>query len=241
MRAALILVSSLVLAACNMSADAQEGKAGPAVERSYNLTGFDGVSLSGPYKAVVTVGPQASIRASGPAEELEKMEVEVKKGQLEIRRKSENKLFGKDHRGQNVTIHITMPSMRAASIGGSGGIQIDRVEGPTFSASIGGSGDIEVQALKVEQGDFSVAGSGGIWAKGSAGNVRISIAGSGDVNLDAVESRTASVSIAGSGDVRTRANETAEVSIVGSGDVSVAGKAKCTVSKMGSGNVRCEG
>jgi hypothetical protein len=242
MRAALILGTSLVLSACNMAADAQgdeSAASGAATQRSYQLTGFDGVSIGGPYHAIVKVGPAASVRAEGPGKELDRMEVKVEGGKLVVERKEKNRWFGNSDKGDRVTLHVTVPSLSSASIGGSGEMQIDRVEGATFAAAIAGSGDMEIGALRVDTGNFSVAGSGNIWAKGSAGNVKISIAGSGDVNLDGVESRTASVSIAGSGEVRTHAKETADVSIVGSGDVTVSGGAKCSVSKKGSGDVRC--
>jgi hypothetical protein len=245
MRSALILASVFTLAACNMSADAQEGEAsggGPMTQRSYNLAGFDAVSLAGPHDVTVSVGSAHSVRAEGPEDILDRLEVEVENGSLKIGTKRMNGMsinFGGNR--PKVRIHVTMPAMRAASIGGSGDIRVDKVQGESFAASIGGSGDIDIGSMRVEEADFSVAGSGAVRATGSANRAKVSIAGSGDVNVGGLETRTASVSIAGSGDVKVRAMETAKVSIVGSGDVTISGPAKCSVSKMGSGNVRCTG
>jgi hypothetical protein len=238
MRRALILASVFVLAACNMAADAQEGAlgSGPMTQRGYQLAGFTGISVAGPHDVIVRVGPAHSVRAEGPADVLEKLEVKLDGRNLEIgMKKGSWRLRGK------TVIHVTMPAIESAAIAGSGDIRIDRVQGGRFAASIGGSGDIEVAALEVGEASFSVAGSGNIRASGRAERSSVSIAGSGDVDLSAVEAQTASVSIVGSGEVRARAMKTADVSIMGSGDVDLTGPARCSVSKMGSGNVRCGG
>ena len=239
MRAALILAATCLLGACNMSADAQDGgerAAGPVTQRSFDLAGFDSVSLAGPHDVVVKVGPAHSVRAEGGSAVLDRLEIKVEGGKLEIGTKRGNWSF---RNAPKTTIYVTMPAIRGAAIAGSGDMRIDRAEGKEFSASIGGSGNVEVAALRVGAADFSVAGSGDIRASGTAGRSNVSIAGSGDVDVSGLESRSAKVSIVGSGNVRARAMETAEVSIMGSGDVDISGSAKCSVNKMGSGGVRC--
>ena len=243
MRGAFILAPVIALAACNMSADAQPGEGGGAAQmtqRSYQLAGFTGVSVAGPHDVVVTVGPAHSVRAEGPADLLDRLEIKLDGRNLEIGTKKEKWSMGSRLKGK-ARIHVTMPAIEAASIAGSGDIRVDRAEGPRFAASIGGSGDIDVGAVRVGEASFSVAGSGNIRASGNAQRSSVSIAGSGDIDIAALEARTASVSIVGSGDVRARAMETADVSIAGSGNVSLSGSARCSVSKMGSGSVRCGG
>lgn len=242
MRASIILISTLALAACNMSADAQEGDEAPGrtTQRSFNVAGFDGVALGGAYNVVVAVGPAHSVRVEGDAEEIERMEVKVEDGDLQIgRKKGKNWELGWRRDRGPVTVYVTTPTLRSAAIGGSGDIRVDRVEGRDFAASIGGSGDISIASMRVDEASFSIAGSGEIAAAGSAGATKVSVAGSGDIDLDRLQSRTASVSIVGAGDVRARASETASVSIMGSGDVTMGGTAKCSITKRGSGNVRC--
>ena len=239
MRAALLSIVPLLLAACASDAEsAEQSGSSERADRSYQVAGFDAVTLAGPYDVVIVTGQQPSVRASGEADELDRLVVEVKDGELRIRPAKDRKWnFGRDH-GQ-VTVQVTVPTIRAATIGGSGDMRIDRVEGSEFAASIGGSGDMEIARMQVQRAEFSIAGSGGIRAAGTAESAEISVAGSGDIDVQGLEARTADVSIVGSGDVRTRATQTAKVSIMGSGDVSVAGGARCSVSKMGSGDVRC--
>lgn len=244
MRAAMILVSALVLAACNMVAEAQDGPprpAGPMVQRSYDLTGFDRVSLAGAHDVVVRVGGGYSVRAEGPAEVLDKLDIRVEDRTLKVGVKPGNWTFNWSGDQPRTQVFVTLPSIRAASIAGSGDMKVDRVIGNLFNASVAGSGDLDIAELKVGDAQFSVAGSGDIRAVGTAERSAVSIAGAGDVDLAGVRSRTTSASVVGSGDVRVNASETASVSITGSGDVYVAGSARCTVNKRGSGEVHCVG
>ena len=236
MRTGLIIASTLALGACSIATDAH----GETVKRGYEVGAFDAVSLGGHHNVVVTVGPKASVRAEGDSEAIEKLEIRVENGDLHIgqkKRKGWNMSFGSHDKP--VTVYVTTPTLKAAAIGGSGDMRIDKVQGAAFEASIGGSGDMIIASLQVKAASFNVAGSGAIKAAGSADTTDTSIAGSGDVDLNAVKSRTASVSIVGSGDVRAQAAESADVSIMGSGNVAISGGAKCRVSKMGSGDVSC--
>lgn len=242
MRSMMILVSTLALAACNMSADARDdhGGSGKVTQQNFTVGDFDGVALAGSPDVIVTVGPAASVRAEGDSDYIENLDIRVEDGTLKIGTKRDSKWhMGWSHGRAPVTIHVTTPRLASAAVAGSGDMKIDRVEGESFKGTIAGSGDLEIAALKVSLADFSVAGSGGVRAAGTAGTASASVAGSGDIDLGGVQARQASVSIVGSGDVSAHASESANVSIMGSGDVHMAGGAKCSVSKRGSGDVYC--
>lgn len=235
-----ILVSALALAACG-SADGSEqpgiqAYSGDGNSRHYKVDGFERLALEGHQDVIVRTGAVASVRAEGDPDVLDQLDISVRNGTLVV---------GKKKKGWNpgsrpaAKIFITMPDITGASIGGSGKLDIDKVETDAFEGSISGSGDIRIQSLRVRNAEFAVAGSGDIEATGAADRLDLNIAGSGDLKLDKVESQSLSVSIAGSGNVRARASGTADVSILGAGDVMVSGPAKCSVSKLGSGNVRC--
>jgi len=247
MRLAAILMSTMVLAACNMGANAQEGErseqgGGQMTQRTYQLAGFDAVASAGSQDVIVTVGGAHSVRAEGDSRVLDRLDIRVEDNTLKIGAKKGSNwsdLFKGDH--PKTRIMVTMPAIRSAAVAGSGDMKVDRAQGERFDASIAGSGDIEVGQMQVRDAKFSVAGSGNIKANGTAEKSTTSVAGSGDIDIGGLQTRTASVSVAGSGDVRIHASETADVSIVGSGDVEVGGSARCNVSKRGSGDVRCTG
>jgi hypothetical protein len=243
MRGSKILMAAIALGGCNMaegtSASGESGS-GKAGVRNFEVGSFDSVLLGGPHDVVVTIGGPPSVRAEGNAEALERLDIRVEDGHLKIGVKDGWSL-GLRRERPRVVIHVTAPSLAAASIGGSGDMRIDRVEGDAFAASVGGSGDMAIASLRTGRADFSIAGSGGIQAAGKVQKVSLSIAGSGDIDAGSLESDMASVSLVGSGDVRARAMKSAEISLLGSGDVSISGTAKCKTSKMGSGDVRCGG
>lgn len=234
----MILGAAMLLGACTASAGNSE-EARTTAQREFDVTSFDRVMLAGSQNVVVSVGTAPSVRAEGDAEAMERLTIEVEDGQLRIGSRRSSTWGWTGGRGRGVTVHVTVPSLKAALIAGSGDMRIDRVEGPRFDAAIAGSGDLEVAGVQVEQARFSVTGSGNMRATGRAASTAVSIAGSGDIDVAGVDSGEAEVRVMGSGDVKVRATRTASVTVMGSGDVDVTGGARCTTTKRGSGDVRC--
>lgn len=230
------LMAALALTACGGAALAAQPA---AVERSYRVGPFHKVAAAGANLVIVRVGGAPSVRATGPAETLDKMEVVVDREGLQIRPRREfSRNF--DWRGlRPATYTVTLPRLTDASLAGSGDMRIDHAEGDRFAASVAGSGNLDVATLRVARANFSMAGSGNLSARGSATRADLSVAGSGNVRARGLTSRTAAVSIAGSGTAELTARETADVSIIGSGDAEIAGGARCTVSRIGSGRAHC--
>jgi len=224
-------------AACALSVAAYAQQSG--AQRSYNVGSFDSVSAGGPANVIVKVGGAPSVRAEGAPELLDRLEVVVEDGDLEIRPKWEYRRNFNWNDQRRATFYVTAPALEAAAVAGSGDMSVDRVQGEEFSGSVAGSGNLNIASVQVQRARFSIAGSGDLSARGSAARSNVSIAGSGSVKLQDLATRTAAVSIAGSGDVDMRAEEEVDVSIVGSGDVNVTGNARCSVNRIGGGNVRC--
>ncbi len=208
-----------------------------AAERKFTVSNFDEIEVAGPFDVVVNVGKSVSVRAVGAQRDLDRLKVEVSGGELHI---------GTRERGwfdwsktEPVKLWVTVPSLKAASLAGSGDMQIDRVKADNFTGSIAGSGDLSIASLNATTAKFSIAGSGDLTASGSCRTASASIAGSGDVNIGGLRCQSLTGSIAGSGNINANATQTAKISLMGSGDVVVSGGAKCDVSKMGSGSVRC--
>jgi hypothetical protein len=234
---------------------AQTGAEAATTARSYDLAGFDEISVIGPHHVTVSVGPAFSVRAEGPRQTLADTEVEIEDGRLKIHPVDDEEYWDRrcgerqrsDRRWrcwddyQPATFHVTLPRIEAASLAGGGDMRIDRVEGANFAASVAGSGGLDVATLRVDDARFSIAGSGDLVARGSARRSRVSIAGSGTLQAREVTSDEATISIAGSGDVALTVRDDARVSIVGGGDVEISGPARCSVSRFGGGRVRCNG
>ena len=207
-------------------------------ERSFEVSDFHSIKLSGAHDVIVTTGAATSVRADGDERSLEELNVTAAAGTLSIGNRSHG-LFGGRRRGGPVTIHVSMPELRHASIAGSGDIQVNRVAGQSFEGSIAGSGDISIDDMEVVSASFAIAGSGDVRAAGRATRAGVSIAGSGDGNFSDLVAEDMEIAIRGSGDVRAHATGTARVSVKGSGDVDLTGGAKCTINQAGSGRVHC--
>ena len=238
-------VSIGVLAALGTTMVLAQDSGDVAVTRSYDLGGFDAVSVVGPHRVVISVGSGYSIRAEGPQRTLADTEVEVEDGRLKIQPVDADRWDRRDRESwrdyEPATFHITLPALEAVSLVGGADMRIDRVEGGAFSASVADSGDLDVASLRVDDARFSIAGSGDLVARGSATSQRVSIAGSGNLRTREVRSNEASVSIAGSGNAELTVENDARISIVGGGDVVILGPARCSVSRIGGGRVRCGG
>jgi hypothetical protein len=236
-RIASLVAMGLLATACHVGADAEDRDAGPQVSRSYQVGAFDKVAVSGPYDVNVVTAGQPGVSAKGGSNLLDETEVVVDGDTLKIRPKKRHGMHFNWHNGKAV-FTVNAAALHGASIAGSGGINVDKVNGD-FNGDVAGSGDLKLAAVAGGKVKLSIAGSGDIEAAGKADSVDLSIAGSGDIRSGSLASRTADISIAGSGNIAANASENAAVSIMGSGDVNISGGAKCKVSKAGSGSVIC--
>ncbi|MDY0959245.1 head GIN domain-containing protein [Sphingomonas sp. CFBP8993] len=243
LRLPLIAVAVLAIptAACSFDWSSDEGDVVPAQgsgnARSFAARDFTGVDLHGSDPVEVRVGGDYSVRAEGPADTLDQLQVERNGTTLRIGRKKG--VHWGWSKGNPVRILVTLPHLADAGVSGSGRMTVDRVEGPRFHGGIAGSGDLVIGAMRVGHADLGVAGSGSISASGTADTLKIGVAGSGDVRATGLRTRQADVSIAGSGNVTARVEGPAKVNLMGSGSADLGPQSTCTVNKMGSGSARC--
>ncbi|WP_448662428.1 head GIN domain-containing protein [Sphingomonas sp. CJ20] len=235
-----VIAALLPLAACQ-SAWEKDSQAVPATgtgaTRSVAATGFTAVELRGSDDVDVTIGPNFAVTAEGQAKVLDQLEITVVDGRLRVGRKRNSGNWNwNDDKGAR--IHVVMPRLTGASVGGSGNLSVARAEG-AFEGGVSGSGDLDIADMQVSAATFAVAGSGTLTAAGRTDKLEVSIAGSGDADLEGLTAKSAQISIAGSGSLNGNVSGPAEVSIVGSGDVTLKGGAQCTVHAVGSGEADC--
>jgi hypothetical protein len=242
-----ILIAALPLIACGAVASGNDRgtraePSGSGTTRTFQVAGFDRVSLEGVDDVDVRVGSAFSVRAEGPSETLDKLDIRKDGQTLRIGRVKQNGSFNwGGNRDRGAKVYVTLPAIAAASVAGPGDMAVDRVQTGDFSGSIAGPGDLMIGAVAAKSLDLSVAGPGTITLKGQAERAKISIAGPGDVQGDGLKLSGADVSIAGPGSVRADVNGAANVSIMGPGNADLGPNARCTTSKMGPGDARCGG
>lgn len=207
-----------------------------AAERGFPVGNFDRIAVSGSSDVTVTTGQAVSVRAVGDDAALDRLEIVIEDGALQIRSKRH---LGMGWSRDKTRVFVTVPMLRGAGVAGSGNVVVDRIETADFTASVSGSGSLRLPSLTASKSRFSVAGSGNVSAAGSSKEVRASVAGSGSLDIAGLKASVLTASVSGSGGVDAFATTTANVSVAGSGDVRVRGGARCAVSKAGSGSVDC--
>ena len=116
--------------------------AAQAAERSFAVPAFDRVAVSGSPDVVVATGQAISVRASGDDAALDRLEIKVENGALQIRTKGKGWSWGTSSKTR---VFVTVPMLRGADVTGSGNMLVDRIDVPEFSAS--GPGATMLRAL----------------------------------------------------------------------------------------------
>jgi hypothetical protein len=211
-----------------------------AATRSFSVPGFEKLRVEGPWTVRVHSGPRVAVTANGPQARLDRLIVENRGGTLVITsEKSWNWSGISWTKNDNVVIDVTVPTLSAAELTGSGELTIDQVKVPAFAATLTGSGDFTVPQLQTGKLTASITGSGDMTLVGRAESATATVRGSGDFHGAGLTANMADVSVTGSGDLAMGAARTANASVTGSGDISIAGHPRCTTRKTGSGDIRC--
>lgn len=229
----------LLLSACGFGSSGGAESSGEDGERAFELADFDTVSLRGPDNAEVTIGDSFSVRAEGDTGLLDDLDIDVRRGTLRIGRDSGGHFNWNGGDNGAVTVYVTLPALKEASVAGSGDMTVESAEADRFEGSIAGSGNLSIGRLAATSVEFDIAGSGNISAAGLAERIEINIAGSGNVAAEDLRAARLDVNIAGSGDIDAFATDRAEATLLGSGDVRVRGGASCSSNSLGSGELRC--
>jgi hypothetical protein len=203
-----------------------------------NLKDFQAVSLTGPDDVIIKQGTSFSVRADGPREAVDQLDIKVSDGTLEVGRKRSGNWAG-NHEGGDTTVYVTLPSLTRVSLAGSGNMNVERLEGTQVKADLTGPGDLVIDAVHADKADLSLTGSGDLTAAGRVKQAALSATGSGNISAENLDVDRASLRLVGSGDVAVHASQGADISIMGSGDAQVLGTASCKISKMGSGEAQC--
>ncbi|UVW30177.1 head GIN domain-containing protein [Massilia sp. H6] len=195
---------------------------------------FNGLALELPAKLELRLGETESVTIETDGNLLPLVETVVENGTLKIRPSRRNLNLKTKH----LKIVVQARQIERLAVGGSGTVDAAVLRAPRLNIDLGGSGTINIGKLDSESVALSLGGSGNFGAaSGNARKLSISIGGSGTVDMGRVESDRASISVAGSGEVTVWALQELSMNIAGSGDVNYYGDPRVSKSIVGSGNV----
>jgi hypothetical protein len=210
-----------------------------AADRRFTVTDFDRIQVEGPFRVTLATGRPSSASATGGAQALDRVSIEVQGRTLRVR---PNRSAWGGYSGEGagpVTIAISTHNLRGASVTGSGSISIDKAAAMRFDASVSGSGRLEVGELQADLLTLGLLGAGKIAMGGKAKQLKATIQGSGDLDAAGLIAEDAQINTDTAGNVVVSVRRTANVTASGSGDTKIIGKPSCTAKALGSGLLIC--
>ncbi|TPG66594.1 head GIN domain-containing protein [Hymenobacter nivis] len=234
----------------------------PTAQEVRNLPAFTKVNLATSVAVEVRQGSPQQVVVEGAPDDLAQLRTTVDGDRLVIDTKSgaDWREFLRSHRNLgNMTVRITMPTINALGVSGSGSLRAPSVRAENLNLSVSSSGSVEVAQVQATNVRAAVSSSGHVGIGqlqatelhsnlSSSGSIKVgggrcprhevAISGSGSVAALDLQSATCDARISGSGSCRVQATETLEARISGSGDVYVTGNPKVTSHTSGSGGVR---
>jgi hypothetical protein len=200
------------------------------------VSNFKGISSSGSFEILVTMGNRESLRIEGDEDVIKNIETVVENGILKIRNKNRSSWNWNSGRSE-VTITISAKTLNNITLSGSGNITVKGpVKSNQLTTTVSGSGNIFLTA-DAEEYLGTISGSGKIKVDGKADKAEIRISGSGDFEGKDLKTSEAAVRISGSGNAYISADKSIDAAVSGSGNIRYRGNAQVSKSKSGSGSI----
>ena len=185
---------------------------GQIVTQSRTVGNFTEIEARGASDVVVRVGPAPSLAITADSNIIPQLTSDIRGKKLVLESRG-------SYRTRNTPrIVVTVPSLDAATLSGSGNVTVDGISGSSVALAVHGSGNL---AATGRAGDLAVAinGSGNADARGvAAGSATVAISGSGNATI--ATSGPLSGAISGSGNIR-HVGQPSTVSVVRNGSGTV--------------------
>jgi hypothetical protein len=210
-----------------------------AAERRFTVSGFEKVQVEGPFRVTVATGKGSGAVATGSAQALDRVSVQVEGRTLRIR--PNRSAWGAPPRAGEggVSIALTTHDLSTVSVAGSGSLSVDKARAMRFDAALSGSGQIAIAGVEADRLNLQVLGAGSIKVAGKAKSLRATVTGQGALEAAGLTADDAEIAADTSGTIALGVRRAAKIAASGAGDVTIAGTPACTISGAGAGRVRC--
>jgi Putative auto-transporter adhesin, head GIN domain len=188
--------------------DAVRGSGVPATQ-ARTVPSFGAIDLTGSSSITVHVGSRQTVIVHADDNLINRVTTDVRDGVLVV---SERGSFSSN---LPMSVDVTVPTLAAARLTGSGTIAAEGVTGRTFTAEVPGSGLLTVS--------------------GTVARLNAILAGSGNMQLGGLTARSVTATVPGSGHIDVHATYTLDASILGNGQIVYSGHPK-TVNQIVNGS-----
>ena len=213
-----------------------------AETRNFGVSGFDKVRVDGPFKVRLTTGVAPFAQATGSARAIDRVALDVR-GQTLIVHSNQSSWGG--YSGEDVgpvEIAIGTHELSAASLNGSGRLEINAVKGLAFDLSVQGSGGAAIAETDVDQLRVNVIGTASASLGGRAGKMTAIVRGISSLDAAGLTVKDATIGAEGAATVRAAITNAVTIDGTGTATIALTGDPSCTVRASGSASVSgCKG
>jgi hypothetical protein len=222
-----ILLIVFISSSCN---DCVRGE-GESITRKLDIPSFSAITISGSTGVTISQGVEQKVEITAPENIISLLNTSVNDNTWDVS-------FVECIRSRTLEINITVPSLNAITVLGSGDVKgTNNINVEQMNITVTGSGNVDLilNSIKLVS---SIKGSGNIRLTGSATNHSITVSGSGNVDAEEFPTVRTQVQIIGSGDAKVNASEQIEATVKGSGNIEYKDTGARIVSDIqGSGNI----
>lgn len=221
------------------------------ISKEYQVGKFTGITVTGIPTVIITNGDgKSSVAAEGPSELIEKLELKVDNGNLNIY------LEGAKNKKNTLRELVTEPLIKVyvevdfidnLMVKGSGDILLEEDINWAKNVTLGitGSGDINIENLITSHANIQVTGNGDINIKDvEVDELKSSIKGNGDIKIAKIKAELIEATIQGNGDIEFKSGNSirALYNIKGNGDIRAKRLKVDNIEAeiKGSGDIRCQ-
>ena len=232
----LVFAGALLLTACSFSSENRERQDDDRTTRTFDLKGFDRLSLGSAFEITVTKG-NYSVKVEGRKQDLNDLEAEVSGGKLRVHYKDS---FNWNRNRKRVSVTISMPTVKALDFSGA---TTSRVSGfddlGTLDLDISGASKSDIQ-VKAQRIVMDASGASTITLTGSAGRLEGDVSGATSLRAYDFPVKEAILDASGASSVRVSVNGKLEVEASGASSVRYRGTASVRSNTSGARSVKSE-
>lgn len=186
------------------------------VDRQYSVGGFERVEVSTAVEFEITRSEDYTVRATGPEDLTDHLEVDTSGGTLIVHLRPKVRLWPEGHRNGRVKVFITMPGLRGLVVSGaSRGSVRGFASDDDFDLDLAGASEVGVEIkarnvavesagasrvkgeLKMERARLEFAGASRCELAGDAHDVDLELSGASRADLSRFETNNANAELTG--------------------------------------------
>ena len=230
----LLAIAVLLLSACAVTTARGSGN---VITEEREVSGFEGVALSGIGQVIITQGDQESLTIETDDNLIQYIEGEVRNGRLELGI-ADNTI---PIPSRSIIYRVGLIDLTALDSSGVGSFEMDGLNTDRLRITLSGAGDIGIDSLSATDLAVTISGAGNIDLAGQVETQEVDMSGFGNYNARDLESQTASVRISAAGNAVVWVLDTLDVEISGAGNVEYFGSPDVMREISGAGRVTSQG